>query len=198
MPLPDAVLPVRMRRIAVVAPENRLRDALVELAEDGNVELSGELPALVGPQVDALRRLERESAGCARRAAHQPRAARSRSRGAGGRLGDARGRGRARAPRRHRDPSRSGRRAGRVDERAQHRGAAQPARVCRCRTRRARIAALDRPSDASAPAAQGRRVPAARRHLRLCPLPRHRSDAVCRGHVRAHVRHDVRRCRRTG
>ena len=61
MPLPDAVLPVRMRRIAVVAPENRLRDALVELAEDGNVELSGDLPALVGPQVDALRRLERES-----------------------------------------------------------------------------------------------------------------------------------------
>jgi V/A-type H+-transporting ATPase subunit I len=61
MPLPDAVLPVRMRRIAVVAPEKRVRDALVELAEDGNVELSGELPALVGPQVDALRRLERES-----------------------------------------------------------------------------------------------------------------------------------------
>ena len=41
-------------------PRAALRDALVALADDGGVELSGELPALVGPQVDALRRLERE------------------------------------------------------------------------------------------------------------------------------------------
>lgn len=60
MPLPDSALPVRMRRIAVIAPHERLRDALVALADDGAVELSGELPALAGPPVDALRRLERE------------------------------------------------------------------------------------------------------------------------------------------
>ncbi len=66
MPLPDAALPVRMRRIAVVAPEARLREALVALAEDGGVELSGDLPALAGPEVDALRRLE-----------HRPGAART-------------------------------------------------------------------------------------------------------------------------
>ena len=60
MPLPETVLPVRMRRIAVVAPRDRLREALVALADDGGVELSGELPAPVGPPVDALRRLERE------------------------------------------------------------------------------------------------------------------------------------------
>ena len=60
MPLPDSALPVRMRRIAVIAPHERLRDALVALADDGGVELSGELPALAGPPVDALRRLERE------------------------------------------------------------------------------------------------------------------------------------------
>jgi len=58
MPLPEAALPVRMRRIAVIAPEEALRGALVALADDGGVELSGELPALAGPQVDALRRLE--------------------------------------------------------------------------------------------------------------------------------------------
>lgn len=62
MPLPESALPVRMRRIAVVAPAERLRAALVTLAEDGSVELSGELPALAGPEVDALRRLERDQA----------------------------------------------------------------------------------------------------------------------------------------
>jgi V/A-type H+-transporting ATPase subunit I len=58
MPLPEAVLPVRMRRVAIVAPAEALRASLVALADDGGVELSGELPALAGAPVDALRRLE--------------------------------------------------------------------------------------------------------------------------------------------
>jgi V/A-type H+/Na+-transporting ATPase subunit I len=62
MPLPEAVLPVRMRRIAVVAPHDRMRDVLVALADEGTTELSGDLPAPVGPTVDALRRLERVAA----------------------------------------------------------------------------------------------------------------------------------------
>ena len=61
MPLPDSAVPVRMRRIAVVAPQGRLRDALVSLARDGNVELAGPLAPLAGPEIDALRRLEQRS-----------------------------------------------------------------------------------------------------------------------------------------
>ena len=72
MPLPETVLPVRMRRIAVVAPRDRLREALVALADDGGVELSGELPAPAGPRVDALRRLEREPGRARASAADQP------------------------------------------------------------------------------------------------------------------------------
>ena len=96
---------------------------------------------------------------------------RSRSHGAGGRLGDACRRGRARTTCRHRDPSRPGRRGGRVDQRPTSRRC-DGGSFCRDRTRRARrIASLDRPSDASAPSTPGRRVPAAGRHLRLCALP---------------------------
>jgi V/A-type H+-transporting ATPase subunit I len=39
MPLPEAVRPVRMQRVAVVAPRDALRDALVRVAEAGVVEI---------------------------------------------------------------------------------------------------------------------------------------------------------------
>jgi V/A-type H+-transporting ATPase subunit I len=48
-----------MSRVAVVAPESRLRDALAELADAGTVELVGGLPAPEGEALEALRRLER-------------------------------------------------------------------------------------------------------------------------------------------
>jgi V/A-type H+/Na+-transporting ATPase subunit I len=53
----DLPAPVRMQRIAVAVPGSRLRDALVRLAQGGNVELSGELPPAAGPANDALQRL---------------------------------------------------------------------------------------------------------------------------------------------
>lgn len=52
-------LPVRMSRIAVVAPERRLRDALVTLACAGTVELAGPVPPPAGEAAEALRRLDR-------------------------------------------------------------------------------------------------------------------------------------------
>jgi V/A-type H+-transporting ATPase subunit I len=47
-----------MARIAVVAPQSRLRDVLVALARVGTVELSGALPAASGEPLEALRRLQ--------------------------------------------------------------------------------------------------------------------------------------------
>jgi V/A-type H+-transporting ATPase subunit I len=48
-----------MSRVAIVAPESSLRDALAELADAGTVELVGALPAPEGETLEALRRLER-------------------------------------------------------------------------------------------------------------------------------------------
>ncbi len=48
-----------MSRIAVVAPEARMRDALAVVADTGTVELAGTLPAAEGAELEALRRLER-------------------------------------------------------------------------------------------------------------------------------------------
>jgi V/A-type H+/Na+-transporting ATPase subunit I len=63
MPSRDLLLPVRMRRVALVAPRERLRDALVGIAELGTVELVGAVPAAEGEEVEALRRLERAQTG---------------------------------------------------------------------------------------------------------------------------------------
>jgi V/A-type H+-transporting ATPase subunit I len=52
-------LPARMSRVAVVAPEPRLRDALVVLADTGAVELVNPLPPVEGEALEALRRLQR-------------------------------------------------------------------------------------------------------------------------------------------
>ncbi|MGZ4281049.1 MAG: V-type ATPase 116kDa subunit family protein [Gaiellaceae bacterium] len=52
-------LPARMSRVAVVAPEPRLRDALVVLADTGAVELVNPLPPAEGEALEALRRLQR-------------------------------------------------------------------------------------------------------------------------------------------
>jgi V/A-type H+-transporting ATPase subunit I len=52
-------LPARMVRVAIVAPAARLRDALVEVADSGAVELAGTLPSAGGEALEALRRLER-------------------------------------------------------------------------------------------------------------------------------------------
>ncbi len=59
MPLPERALPVRMRRVAVVALRDRLREVLVALAESGVVDLSGPLGGGEGTALEALRRLER-------------------------------------------------------------------------------------------------------------------------------------------
>jgi V/A-type H+-transporting ATPase subunit I len=59
----DAVIPVRMRRVAVVAPERALRDSLVRIAEAGCVEvdLAGDGgPELRGPAATRLQRLRAE------------------------------------------------------------------------------------------------------------------------------------------
>ena len=59
MPSADLVLPKRMSRVAVVAPRARVREALVELARSGVVELVGNLPPPEGEEVEALRRVRR-------------------------------------------------------------------------------------------------------------------------------------------
>ncbi|HXV33924.1 MAG TPA: V-type ATPase 116kDa subunit family protein [Gaiellaceae bacterium] len=51
-----------MSRIAIVAPEPRLRDALAAVADAGVVQLVGTLPAPEGEELEALRRLERAAA----------------------------------------------------------------------------------------------------------------------------------------
>lgn len=73
MPFSDAVRPTRMSRVAVVAPQAALRDALVVLADTGAVELVGTPPSADGPEVEALRRLDR---GRPAGAAERPRLAR--------------------------------------------------------------------------------------------------------------------------
>ena len=195
MPLPESALPVRMRRIAVIAPRERLRDALVALADDGGVELSGELPALVGPPVDALRRLEREPdtiRGEPRISRIAPDLEATERAGDWSTLaGESELARRAGAAIQH-GPVVGGRGVGR---RGRHRRAAQPARSARSRARGTRVASLDRPADAAAAAAGGERIPAAGRHLRCRALRGHRPDAVRRRDVRAHVRDDVRRRR---
>ena len=63
MPRSETLVPARMRRVAIVATQPRLRDALVEVAGAGTVELSGALAPAAGEAVDALRCLERTAAG---------------------------------------------------------------------------------------------------------------------------------------
>jgi V/A-type H+/Na+-transporting ATPase subunit I len=58
MELSERVFPVRMRRVAVVAPASRVREVLVVLAETGTVDLAGALGSGEGPALEALRRLE--------------------------------------------------------------------------------------------------------------------------------------------
>ncbi|MCF4136749.1 hypothetical protein L1856_07555 [Streptomyces sp. Tue 6430] len=56
----EPVVPVRMRRVAVVAPEKALRESLVRIAEAGRVEIdvTGEGgPQAQGPAATRLRRL---------------------------------------------------------------------------------------------------------------------------------------------
>ncbi|MFJ9719851.1 V-type ATPase 116kDa subunit family protein [Streptomyces sp. NPDC101213] len=61
----EPVVPVRMRRVAVVAPEEALRESLVRIAEAGRVEIdvTGEGgPQAQGPAATRLRRLRTEPA----------------------------------------------------------------------------------------------------------------------------------------
>jgi len=57
--LPERALPVRMRRVAVVALRGRVREVLVALAESGALDISGPLGSGEGRALEALRRLER-------------------------------------------------------------------------------------------------------------------------------------------
>ena len=61
MELPERALPVRMRRVGVVALAGSVREVLVALAESGTVDLSGPLGTGEGPALEALRRLERRA-----------------------------------------------------------------------------------------------------------------------------------------
>jgi V/A-type H+-transporting ATPase subunit I len=60
---PSRPLPVRMSRVAVVVPTERLREALVVLAGQSSVELVGTLPAAEGPAAEALHRVEHDRPG---------------------------------------------------------------------------------------------------------------------------------------
>ncbi|MGW2209719.1 V-type ATPase 116kDa subunit family protein [Streptomyces sp. NPDC001781] len=57
MPWPEAMTPVRMRRVAVVVPQAGLRDALVRIAEEGCVELDRAEEAPPGAAAVRLQRL---------------------------------------------------------------------------------------------------------------------------------------------
>ncbi len=57
MELAERALPVRMRRVAVVALAGRARDVLVAMAQIGVIDLSGPLGSGEGPALEALRRL---------------------------------------------------------------------------------------------------------------------------------------------
>lgn len=63
MPWSEAVAPVTMRRVALVAPAERLRDALVVAADLGVVELDRVAVPGEGPLGDAARRLQRLPVG---------------------------------------------------------------------------------------------------------------------------------------
>lgn len=63
--MPERAFPLRMRRVAVVAPRDRIRDVLVVLAELGVVDLAGPLGSGEGPALEALRRLDRRRASTA-------------------------------------------------------------------------------------------------------------------------------------
>ncbi|MGW2642847.1 V-type ATPase 116kDa subunit family protein [Streptomyces sp. NPDC001348] len=58
MPWPEAVTPVRMRRVAVIVPQPALRDALVRIAEAGCVELDRAEEAAPGSAAVRLQRLQ--------------------------------------------------------------------------------------------------------------------------------------------
>jgi V/A-type H+-transporting ATPase subunit I len=59
MPWSEAVAPVPMRRVALVVPRDRLRDALVRAADAGVVELDRVAAAGEGPAGEAAKRLQR-------------------------------------------------------------------------------------------------------------------------------------------
>jgi V/A-type H+/Na+-transporting ATPase subunit I len=63
---PERAFPVRMRRVAVVTLDSRVREALVALADGGVVDLSGPLGSGEGAALEALRRLERRTPAGAR------------------------------------------------------------------------------------------------------------------------------------
>ena len=63
MRLAERALPVRMRRVAVVAPADHARDVLVAIAQIGIVHLSGPLGTGEGPALEALRRLDNHDRG---------------------------------------------------------------------------------------------------------------------------------------
>ncbi|MFE3327065.1 V-type ATPase 116kDa subunit family protein [Streptomyces sp. NPDC059176] len=62
MPWTDALTPVRMTRVAVVAPWDALRRTLVAVADTGSVELDGVAEARTGPAALRLQRLDGASA----------------------------------------------------------------------------------------------------------------------------------------
>ncbi len=61
--LAQRALPVRMRRVAVVALAEQVRDVLVAMAQIGVIDLSGPLGSGEGPALEALRRLESAQLG---------------------------------------------------------------------------------------------------------------------------------------
>ncbi len=63
MGLAERAIPVRMRRVAVVAPAQHARDVLVAMAQLGMIHLSGPLGSGEGPALEALRRLDTERRG---------------------------------------------------------------------------------------------------------------------------------------
>jgi len=74
MPRPEPAQPVPMRRVAVVAPVRRTRDALLAVAASGEVELDDPVGNGVGegPAAAALRRLKAPSGTARRLAAASP------------------------------------------------------------------------------------------------------------------------------
>ena len=53
MRLAERAFPVRMRRVALVAPSHRVRDVLVAIAQLGMIHLSGPLGSGEGPALEA-------------------------------------------------------------------------------------------------------------------------------------------------
>ena len=192
----DPPVPARMSRVAIVAPEPSLRDALAAVADAGVVQLVGTLPAPEGEELEALRRLERAAAENDRAG---PRLApQAVDPGELERLGrhDLLA-GEVELVRRADAAVRHGRFAALVGWAPQSELAGLEGRLAAVRRgpRRAAAPGLGRAADA-APRAPGRPLlPAARGHLRRAPLRGRRPDAVRRLLVRPHVRDDVRRRR---